>query len=367
MIYFDHNASTPIAPSVLEAMLPFLQRFHANPSSLHKQGRIARTAIDTAREQVASALDAVNAQIIFTSSATEANALALSTLASGQTLALSAIEHPSVSAQADFLAKQGYDVIVLPVDSSGRVTESALAELSVKQPDLVSVMSANNETGVIQDMVAIANRVSNYSGLVHTDAVQAFGKIPLSFKQLGVNLMSVSGHKIYGPKGIGALIVDKTVALKPLFYGGGQELGVRSGTENVAAIVGFGEACRLAHQCLAERSQYLQRLRDELELGLMDLPGVTLFAQDVARLPNTSQFGIAGIDGEMLVMNLDRKNIAVSSASACASGGGEPSPVLLAMGVSPEQAKTAIRVSLGETNQMSDIVEFLSILKSLLA
>jgi cysteine desulfurase len=227
-------------------------------------------------------------------------------------------------------------------------------------------MLANNETGVITEIEPVAQAVREAGGVMHSDAVQAAGKVKLNFGASAVDLMSVSAHKIYGPKGVGALVSRRAVGLSPLIEGGGQEGGLRGGTENVAGIVGFGKAAELALAELEARSAHLFQLRAQLEGGLREFRGVTIFADDADRLPNTTQFGVCGYDGEALVMNLDRKGLAVSSGSACASGGGEPSPVLTAMGVDPVLAKSAIRVSLGRGNTAAEVDEFLKDLGQLL-
>ncbi|MDO9107013.1 MAG: cysteine desulfurase family protein [Methylovulum sp.] len=365
MIYLDHNATTPIDERVLDAMLPFLKIFYGNPSSLYRHGRLVRSAMDTAREQVAAACDANASQLVFTSSGTEANNMALATLSAQSLFAISAVEHPSVTEPAQHLKSRGHALTIIDVDADGLVTEESIANLIPQQPELVSIMLANNETGVIQDVAFYAGQLSARKINVHTDAVQALGKMPLSFKQLGVGLMSLSSHKIYGPKGCGALVFDKKMLIKPLLFGGGQEQGLRAGTENVAAIVGFGKAAELAQTELAGRNRHLCHLRDVLEQGLARIPGLTMFAQHAKRLPNTVQFGVAGVDGEMLLMKLDKKAIAVSSGSACASGGTEPSSVLTAMGVSGQQAKAAIRISLGKSNTEEEVSEFINVLNAL--
>lgn len=365
MIYFDHNATTPIDDRVLEAMLPFLTTFYGNPSSLYRHGRLVRSAIDSAREQIAALVGAQPTQVIFTSGGTEANNLALTAIKEGSKLAISAIEHPSITEPADNLARLGHELKLIGVDCNGLVTQDAIDETLQYRPSLVSIMLANNETGVIQDIARYAQRLREKGILVHTDAVQALGKIPVLYNELGVNMMSLSSHKIYGPKGCGALIFDKEVSLKALFLGGGQEQGLRAGTENSPAIIGFGKAAELAGLELAQRAGHLLKLRNILEDRLLSIQGISIFAKDVERLPNTVQFGMEGMDGEMLLMKLDKKGIAVSSGSACASGGGKPSSVLVAMGVTAELAKGAIRVSLGKSNTEEEIIEFIDLLETL--
>ncbi len=365
MIYLDHNASTPVDERVLQAMLPFLTTYYGNPSSLYKLGRLTRSAIDTAREQVAALVGVHATQVIFTSGGTEANALALHTTDQRTQLIISAIEHPSVTELALRLKKQGRTVATVSVDNNGLVNTAAFSAHKITSPALVSIMLANNETGCIQ-AIAELRQTMPAEVIFHTDAVQALGKIPVNFKQLGVQRLSISSHKIYGPKGCGALIVDEQTAVEPLLVGGEQEQSYRAGTENVAAIVGFGKAAELALSELASRRDKLLGLRLQLEQALRQLPNLTIFSDSVERLPNTVQFGISGIDGEMLLMGLDQHNIAVSSGSACASDGGQPSPVLTAMGIAPDLAKSAIRLSLGVQNTALEINQFVTTLKTFL-
>jgi cysteine desulfurase len=366
MIFFDHNATTPVDERVLEAMLPFFSRYYGNPSSLYKAGRLARSAIDTAREQVAALVGVQAQQVVFTSGGTEANALALHSTNPQTRLVISAIEHPSISEIAFRLKQQGRSIDIIKVDQNGLIQDSAIEALHISSPAIVSIMLANNETGCIQNIAAHVDKLRTTGAVIHTDAVQALGKIPLNFPQLGVQRMSISSHKIYGSKGCGALIIDKDSVIEPLLVGGGQEKDLRAGTENVAAIVGFGKAAELALAELENRTEKLLALRWRLEQALVQIPKLTIFAQNVTRLPNTVQFGVHGIDGEMLLMQLDQKNIAVSSGSACASEGGQPSPVLTAMGIELLLAKSAIRVSLGIHNTVAEIDQFISTLKSLL-
>lgn len=362
MIYLDHNATTPIDPRVLEAMLPYLTTLYGNPSSLYRLGRIARSAIDTAREQIASLIDANPTNIIFTSGGTEANNLALAN-AGNQQVWISAIEHPSIFEFAESLQQP---LSRLAVDSSGLIDLDKLTAEPIQSGDFVSIMLANNETGAIQPIAEIASQLANRNITFHTDAVQALGKIPVSFKQLGVQMMSVSSHKIYGPKACGALVISDEIHLQARQRGGEQEHGLRAGTENVAAIVGFGKAAELAQQTLHERSEKLLALKNQLEQQLLSLPNLVIFSQHSPRLPNTVQFAVEGLSGEMLLMQLDQKSIAVSSGSACASGSEAISPVLEAMSIRPSLAKAAIRVSLGKDNTEQDIHQFVSILKTLL-
>lgn len=357
MIYFDNNATTQIDERVFEAMLPFLKTMYGNPSSVHRLGRIAKSAIELAREQVGALIDAPASQIIFTSGGTEANNFALNN-ANGL-LAISAIEHPSI-----FELANRKNANIIPVNANGLIEPETIAELIKARPDFVSIMLANNETGVIQPIAEITEKLNEHGIIVHTDAVQAVGKIPVSFSKLGVQMLSLSSHKIYGAKGCGALVFDKSLVTKPLLFGGGQEQNYRSGTENVAAIVGFGKAAELAKSELETRHAKMLELRLLLESELEKLPRVTIFAKNAPRLPNTILFGIDKIEGEWVLLTLDQKGVCVSSGSACASEGQEPSPVLLAMGISPEQAKTAIRVSLSHHNTEAEILQFIEIIKS---
>ncbi len=365
-VYLDHNATTPLDEAVLEAMLPYLRHQYGNPSSVHAFGRAARAAVDQAREWVAQLAGAHPSQVVFTSGGTGANNLALKGAAGafGSTgrIWISAVEHPSVVEPARALQRQGWLLNRLAVDGNGLVAAQSLADMRALGADIVSVMWANNETGVIQDV----QQVSACAGeaVVHVDAVQAAGKIALDFAQSGAHLMSLSAHKIHGPKGIGALIARRSVALEPLLHGGGQERGFYCGTENVPAIVGFGKAAELARERVGEAKNQLL-LRQRLEQGLSGLPGVTLFASQVERLPNTVMFGVSGIEGESLLMLLDQAGFAVSSGSACGSARVDASPVLKAMNVPLEVARTSIRVSLGRQNTEADVDGFLRVLASL--
>ena len=362
--YFDHNATTALDPRVLEAMIPYLSRQNGNPASRHWFGRMSRQAIDHAREQVANAVEAHPSQIVFTSGGTESNNLAIrgiSTLGNGQAIAVSAIEHPCVMNPAKGLQKHGIKVNTIDVDENGKVIVDSLLEKLKTPTGLVSVMLANNETGVIQNIDSIAQIARDHHALVHTDAVQALGKIDIDFNALHVHAMTLSSHKINGPHGVGALVIDKRVDLIAQMLGGGQERGLRSGTENLAAIVGFGAACELLKYERLEHAASIKSLRDALEIGLRNL-GARIFGVAAERLPNTSFFAFEGIDGETLVMAMDRKGYAVASGSACSSDSTEPSHVLLAMGIQPDMARGAIRVSLSSTNSMEEIESFLTAL-----
>lgn len=360
-VYFDHNATTQIDARVLDAMLPWMSAQSGNPSSRHQFGRAAREAVAQAREQVARACGAQASQVVFTASGTEANNLAIKGLADyvpqGQILS-SAVEHPCVTRSAMAMRALGHTSNSIPVDSHGKVDGAEMKVQLSQATSLVSVMLANNETGVLQDVAELAEIARAHGSLVHTDAVQALGKIKLNFNDLNVHAMTVSSHKLHGPQGAAALILDKRVDIQPLLHGGGQERGLRSGTENVAAIVGFGLACELASQQLADYQGHTLSLRRQLEAGLASM-NATIFGAQSSRLSNTSFFAVDGIEGETLVVALDRKGYAVASGSACSSDSTEPSAVLLAMGVQEELARGAVRVSLGTQNSAQQVANFL--------
>ncbi|MBX9847940.1 MAG: cysteine desulfurase [Rhodocyclaceae bacterium] len=379
--YLDYNATTPLEPAVLAAMLPYLEQQFGNASSRHEYGRAARKAIDEARQQVAYAVGAHPTEVIFTSGGSEANNLfikgAAATMKPGL-IAVSAIEHPCVREPAKALKRQGWQMHEIAVDAQGRIAADDYAALLAQQPQLLSIMLANNETGVLQDVAALAVHAKQQSprAWFHSDAVQALGKVPVDFRALGVHGLTVSAHKIGGPKGAAALVVDKRVEIAPLISGGGHERGLRSGTENVAAIVGFGAACEIALQRLDTEPLRLRALRDELEQGLV-AQGARIFGSAVQesrqasggaaipRLPNTVYFSIPGIDGETLVGKLDRVGFAVASGAACSSAHPEPSHVLMAMGVDGDVARGAVRISLGAANTQQQIKDFLVALREM--
>ena len=363
-VYLDHNATTPLDPQVREAMLPYLGERFGNASSRHEYGRHARAAIDTARAQVAAALGAHPTEVVFTSGGSEANNLflkgAAAMLKPGR-VAVSAIEHPCVRESARRLVKQGWAFDEIGVDAQGVIDMADFTEKLSARPQLVSIMLANNETGVLQDIAPLAAMARSHGARFHTDAVQALGKVPVDFRGLGVNALTVSAHKIYGPIGVGALVVDKRVELAPLIDGGGQERGLRSGTENLAAIVGFGLACELAESRRVTDALRLAQLKESLEEGLGRL-GATVFSAGAARLAGTSFFAFSGVDGETLVGKLDRAGFACASGSACSSANPEPSKTLLAMGVAPDVARGAIRVSVGRATMLDEVDRFVGAL-----
>lgn len=363
-VYLDHNATAPIDPRVVEAMLPWFSQRFGNPSSRHEYGRAARAAVDAARAEVAAAVGAHPTEVVLTSGGSEANNLfikgAAATMKSGL-VAISAIEHPCVRETARSLESQSWRYAEIAVDGRGRIEPEAYRAALAARPAIVSVMLANNETGAIQDVAGLAEAARPTRAWFHTDAVQAVGKVDVDFRALnarGVHALTVSAHKLGGPKGAGALVVDKRVELLPLIHGGGQERGLRSGTENVPAIVGFGAACRLAVEAKSAVAARLLALRDVLEKGLAE-QGATIFGLGAERLPNTVYFSLPGIDGETLVGKLDRAGFAVASGAACSSAKPEPSHVLMAMGVEPALARGAVRVSLGRETTGQQVEDFL--------
>jgi len=368
-LYLDNNATTALDPIVLDAMMPFLQSIYGNPSSVHRFGRLTRDALEQARVQVARLVNAQPGQVIFTSGGTEANNLAIKgtlTCKVPGRIAVSAIEHASLLEVVNKEIKLGWKLDVIGVNSSGQITESEFVEAMHEDTKMVSVMLANNETGTIQDVDHWAKIVNTKGIVFHTDASQAAGKIAVNFSALNVNLMTLSSHKLYGPQGVGALIADRAIELEPLLQGGGQERGLRSGTENIAGIVGFGMAAEQAVLKLEERSQQLTVMRDALVEALSKVSGITLFATDVERLPNTVLFSVEGFDGEALLMQLDRQGIAVSSGSACHSSKTAPSHVLMAMGVTEQVARNTIRVSFGKDNKAEDVNQFMDVLMNII-
>ncbi|MGW1422796.1 cysteine desulfurase family protein [Bradyrhizobium manausense] len=358
-VYLDWNATTPLRPEARAAMVAAYERI-GNPSSVHAEGREARRLVEEARATLAAAVGALPRNVVFTSAGTEANALALSPGLRGgagepvQRLLVSAIEHASVLAGGRFPAER---ISQIRVTRSGIVDLDHLrALLADGPPALVSVMAANNETGTLQPVAEAARIVREAGGLLHVDAIQALGKIAFNINAIGADLATFSAHKIGGPKGVGALIVAEGLAgLEPVLRGGGQELGRRAGTENVAGIAAFGAAVKAALQALPEDAERMTTLRDCLENGLRAIAGATIFADQVARLPNTVLFTAPGLKAETAVIGFDLEGIAVSSGSACSSGKVQPSHVLSAMGFDATVAQGAVRLSLGWSTEPADI------------
>ena len=367
-VYFDHNATTRVDNEVLDAMMPYFQNQFGNPSSGHNLGIAGRQAINQAREQVADSIEAQPSQVVFTSGGSEANNLFIQGVAGhlkNSRIIISAIEHPCVLRPAKELAQSAnkkYRLRQLIVDRSGRIIMSDVDKaLSEYPPNIVSIMLANNETGVIQEVANIAEKSRKLDALIHTDAIQAFGKIPISFPSLNVHAMTLSSHKIYGPKGAAALIIDKELVLRPQIFGGGHEGGLRSGTENVPAIVGFGKACELSKLRMEKTTIHVTKLRTHLEKKLIGM-GAIIFGMNATRLPNTCYFALPDIEGETLVIRLERSGFLIASGAACSSAAPGKSHVLDAMGVEPILARCAVRLSLGNSNTLEQINEFISAL-----
>ena len=367
-VYLDHNATSPMAPEVIDSMLPFLQSPVGNPSSLHGYGRMARSAVETARAQVAELLHCAPADVIFTSGGTEANNLLLKGYPDRddpRPLVSTRIEHPSILQPLRQLEAEGREVLLLEVDRNGQVDlDQARERLASADPQLLSVIFANNETGVVQPVSELAAMVNRERCLVHSDATQAVGKMDINLAQTGIDAISFSAHKLRGPQGIGALVT----ARKPrrlLISGGEQENRRRGGTENVAAIVGLGKAAELARLEMDQRRHHLGQLRDVFEARLETIPGCVVFGQQAPRLPNTTYFALPYYHGETLLMELDRAGFALSSGSACHSMVTEPSHVLKAMSVDTDLALNAIRVSFGTSNSLQDVDALIASLQQL--
>ncbi|MBZ0270365.1 cysteine desulfurase [bacterium] len=354
-IYLDYNATTPLHGEVLEAMAACLGGPPGNPSSRHGYGRQARTLREEARERVAAAAGCRPVEVLFTSGGTEADNLALRGITARGTILAPATEHEAILQTLE--AVQGAGRGILPVNGDGRPDEAALRAGLAEGVALVSVMAANNETGVLADLEALGGACREAGVLFHTDAVQSFGKVSFRFGDLPLDLASISSHKIGGPKGVGALIVREGLELPPMQTGGSQERGVRPGTENLPGIVGFGKAAETAAERLASEGQRLAALRDRLERELKAaFPEVVVNGAGAPRLPNTSNVSFPGRDGESLLIALDLEGIAVSTGAACHAGASDPSHVLLAMGRTREEAGSSLRFSLGSRSQESDIV-----------
>jgi len=367
--YFDHNATSPIHPEVLEAILPFLNNAVGNASSLHRTGRAARSAIETARGRVAELVNCSPESVIFTSGGSEANNLLLKgflDLADARPIISSEIEHPSVLQPLLQLEQSGHQVIRLRSDPSGRVDLKAAQPIFEKNdPQILSVLLANNETGVLQPVQQLAQLVDPDRCLVHTDATQVAGKLPLDMKQLGVDALTLSAHKMQGPQGIGALIVNR----KPrqvLISGGEQEKNRRAGTENVAMIVGLGKAAQVSTLEIQQKSHYLLQLRELFESMLETIPGVVIFGRNSKRLPNTTYFSLPYYHGETLLMELDRSGFALASGSACRSQVNKASHVLTAMGVDEGLALNAVRASFGMSNTLQEVDALVAKLRDLI-
>ena len=374
-IYLDHNATTPVNPAVLEAMLPYFSGEFGNASSIHAFGQRARAAVETAREQVAALLDARSQEIVFTSGGTESDNHALfgvvQALLSAQPsvhIITSSIEHEAVLNTCQALEKQGVTVTYLPVSRAGLIDLDDLSKAIRSGTALITVMHANNELGTVQPLAEIGDIAAEQDIYFHTDAVQSVGKIPVDVKALQLDLLSLSGHKLYAPKGVGAIYIKGGTRLRQLLYGGHHQRGFRPGTENVAGIVGLGKAAELARVSLAEDATRISALRDKLEQGLLArVPDARANAAGAPRTPNTSNITFSGIEGEALIIALDLKGLACSTGAACSSGAVEPSHVLTAIGLPAAEARASIRFSLGRHTTAAEIDAALEIVPAAVA
>lgn len=373
IIYFDHAATTPVRPDVVEAMLPYLRDAYGNPSSVYRLARESRRVVDSARDTVADVLGARSTEVIFTGSGSESDNFAIKGVAlarrgSGGHVITSQIEHHAVLHTAEFLEKMGFSVTYLPVDVNGMVDPDAVGRAIRVDTVLVSVMYANNEVGTIQPIQDIAKLTRQKHVPLHVDAVQAGGTLDLSVNRLGVDLLSLSGHKFYGPKGTGALYIRRGTPCWPLIHGGGQERGRRAGTENVSGIVGFATAIQRAHEEREEHNRDVRDLRDRAIRGILEsIPGSHLTGHPDRRLPHIASFCFDNLSGESLLLALDQIGIMASTGSACTSGSLEPSHVLLAMGLAPKQAAGSLRLSFGHENTVEEVDLFLTILPDVIA
>ena len=367
MIYLDNAASTQLHEDVLNSMMPYLKEQYGNPSSIHRYGRLAHKAIQKARKQIASLINAEPSEILITSGGTESNNTALKGIVmrnlSGQIIT-SSVEHDAILEPCKKLEENGFDVIYLPVDQFGMVNPTDLKNRISEKTSLVSIMFGNNEVGTIQAISELSKICNENNIPFHTDAVQAVGKIPINVKELGIDLMSISSHKLYGPKGVGALYVKNGIDIDPMILGGGQESGLRSGTENVANIVGFGKACEIAKNNLQENIFHMKKHCDTLiENVLHEIPKVTLNGHPKSRLPNNAHFTFLGVNGEDLIIKLDEYGIAASTGSACSVNTQKASHVLQAMGFSLEQITGSLRLTTGIFNDLKEIEQTVDVLK----
>ena len=360
-IYLDHCATTPLNPDALTAMLPFLRDSFGNPSSAHILGRTAREAVEEARGKVAALIGANASEIVFTSGGTEADNLAIQGIARmrkdrGNHIVTSAIEHHAVLRTCEYLARNGFTVTYLPVDHHGVVNPEDVNKALTDKTILVTIMHSNNEVGTIEPIGEIGRIAAERGVAFHTDAVQSVGKVPINVKELQVDMLSIAAHKLYGPKGIGALYIREGMRIDPILYGGEQEKGMRSGTENVASIAGLGKACELAGKTVSARMDEIREMRDALQERISTaLPGLVINGHPVSRLPNCLSVSVPGIMAETIVRDLDARGIAASAGSACTSHSVEISHVLAAMGLPKETAQGTVRFSLGITNTPDEI------------
>ncbi|CAG0947396.1 cysteine desulfurase [Anaerolineae bacterium] len=367
-IYFDHNATTPVLDEVFEAMVPFLKDQWGNPSSIHWAGRGTRKAVEDARERVSALLNCAPLELIFTSSGTEGDNHAIKGLAwaqksKGNHIITTKVEHPAVLSTCKQLQKEGFEVTYLDVDKDGLLDLEELKKAITPKTILITVMYANNETGVLFPIKEIGQIAKERAVAFHTDAVQAAGKIKIDVADLNVDLLTISGHTLYGPKGVGALFIKRGTRLVPIIHGGHQERNRRGGTENVAGIVAMGKAAEIAMRDMEKETAHLKMLTERLEKGMAEkVPHIKVNGHPDRRLPNTSNISFEFVEGESLLLNLDMKGIAASSGSACTSGSLEPSHVLVSMGLSHELSHGSVRFSLGKSNTAEEIDYLLEIM-----
>ena len=367
MIYLDNAASTAIHQDVLDEMIPYLKELYGNPSSIHRYGRQTEKAIKTARQQIANIINSSPDEILLTSGGTESNNTALYGLTKNskkKQIITSSVEHEAILEPCKRLEESGFNVLYLPVDENGLINPDTVKNAISDDTCLVSIMLANNEVGTIQPIEEISKICHEKNIPFHSDAVQAVGKIPIDVSKLGVDLLSISSHKLNGPKGVGALYIRKGICVDPLILGGGQEGGLRSGTENVASIVGFGKACEIALENLENNNSKLEELRDYLVAKIMkEIPQVSYNGSDKSRLPNNAHFTFLGVNGEDLIIKLDEHGIAASTGSACSVKTQKASHVLQAMGFSHEKITGSLRLSIGIFNTKQEIDETVNVLK----
>ncbi|MEM4703264.1 MAG: cysteine desulfurase NifS [Candidatus Pacearchaeota archaeon] len=370
-IYLDHAATTPLANEIFEAIKPYFSEKFGNASSLHVYGQEARNAVEKARDDIAKFINAKPAEIVFTSGGTESNNLAIKGVAfankqKGKHIITSKIEHPAVLEPCRWLEKQGWKVTYLPVNSDGIINPADVEKAITKETVLVSIMHANNEIGTIQPIEEIGKICKKYDVYFHTDAVQSFGKLDINIKRMNLDILSASAHKIYGPKGVGILYVNRDVKIEPTQHGGGHEQGLRSGTENVPGIVGFAKAVELMQKLGKKEQERQKKLRDKIIKEILKIQGSRLNGSQEKRLANNVNVSFHGIEGEALLLRLSEKGFAVSTGSACSSKSLEPSHVLTALGLKPEEAHGSLRITLGKDNTEQDVDKLLEVLPKII-
>lgn len=367
MIYLDNAASTPVHQKVVDEMIPYFKEQYGNPSSIHKLGRTANAAIQNARKRIADLINADNKEILLTSGGTESNNTAIYGIvlqSKGRHIITSSIEHDAILEPCKRLEREGYRVSYLPVDRYGLVNVDDVRKEISQDTCLITIMFANNEVGTIQPIKELAGIAHDNNIVFHTDAVQAVGKVPIDVKELGIDLLSISSHKINGPKGVGALYLRKGITISPLILGGGQENGLRSGTENVASVAGFGMACKLAKDDMNQNTSYFKNLTSQLISGVLsEIPETNLNGHIEKRIPNNAHFTFLGVNGEDLIIKLDENRIAASTGSACSVRIQKASHVLRAMGFSHEQITGSLRLTVGIANTEEEIGKTVEILK----